>query len=70
MSLPLVILFTKTDKLKAAQRSAAVKQFFSELGRTWSEMPDYFLTSSVSREGRDELLSFIAEVNEQIRSGS
>lgn len=70
MSIPLVILFTKTDKLKAAQRSAAVQQFFTELGKTWSAMPHHFLTSSISREGKDALLTFISGINEQIRSGS
>jgi GTP-binding protein len=33
--------------------------------KQWNEMPPTFVTSAETGEGRDELLAFIAEVNEK-----
>ena len=30
---------------------------------TWEELPPYFITSSESRIGRDEVLSYIEQIN-------
>lgn len=63
---PFVIVFTKIDKLKSNQRSKQIKAFFQELGKTWEAMPDYFITSSVTGEGKEELIEFIAGINTSI----
>jgi GTP-binding protein len=62
-NIPLVILFTKTDKLSKRQVTLSAEAFFKELSKTWEEMPKHFTTSSVSGVGKDELLDYIEETN-------
>jgi GTP-binding protein len=62
-NIPLVIVFTKTDKLSLRQISLSTKAFFSELSETWEEMPKHFITSAESRAGKEELLGYIEETN-------
>ena len=62
-NIPLVILFTKTDKLSLRQITLSTEAFFKELSKTWEEMPKHVITSSVSRVGKDELLQYIEETN-------
>ncbi len=62
--LPFCIVFTKADKLSntAVNRNlAAYEQIMLE---TWEEMPQYFVTSSVNGTGREEILSYIDELNQ------
>ena len=62
-SVPFAIVFTKADKLtqnKVAQNVAAYKKVLSE---TWEELPPIFITSSESRQGRDEVLQYIEDIN-------
>jgi GTP-binding protein len=39
-----------------------------ELLKTWEETPSYFITSSSSAVGRDELLQFIDDTNNEINA--
>jgi len=68
-SVPFAIVFTKADKLthnKAAQQVEAYKRVLSE---TWEELPPIFVTSSESREGRDEVLDYIDTINRSLQNG-
>jgi len=65
--IPFCIVFTKADKLaktKIHMTLKVYKQLILDSG--WESMPQYFVTSATSKEGRDELLKFIDEVNEKI----
>ncbi len=62
-NIPLALVFTKTDKLSARQTSLSVKAVLDELAKTWDEFPIHFITSSVTKTGRDELLKYIEETN-------
>lgn len=62
-NIPLAIVFTKTDKLSARQISLSKKAVFDELAKTWEELPPSFITSSVTKTGKAELLSYIGETN-------
>ncbi|MCP4122348.1 MAG: YihA family ribosome biogenesis GTP-binding protein [Bacteroidetes bacterium] len=64
--IPFIILFTKVDKLKSNELSKNVAAFKRELRKDWDQLPEYMLTSSVLRQGRDELLQFISGINETI----
>lgn len=59
-----VIVYTKTDKLKPHEVEHNIERIREELLKTWSELPQQFITSSKSKLGRDDVLSFIAEINE------
>ena len=61
--IPFVIVFTKIDKLKRQEIVKNIEDYETQLLRSWSEVPTYFLTSSEKKTGRDELLAFIEETN-------
>jgi GTP-binding protein len=65
--IPFCIVFTKADKIgkvKAETHVAAYKkQMFAN---NWAEMPPYFITSSSDGTGKDALLSYIDEVNQDV----
>ena len=68
-SVPFCILFTKADKLtrnKAAQQVQAYKQVLSE---TWEELPPMFVTSSESKQGREEVLNYLGQINSDLKNG-
>ena len=68
-SVPFAIVFTKADKLtqnKVAQNVAAYKKVLAE---TWEELPPIFITSSESRQGREEVLQYIADINKSLQNG-
>ncbi|MDX1684774.1 MAG: ribosome biogenesis GTP-binding protein YihA/YsxC [Saprospiraceae bacterium] len=61
--IPFVILFTKTDKVKDRKINEHRGDFEKALSETWSELPKMFITSSKTGQGRDEVLSYIADLN-------
>jgi len=61
--IPFVIVFTKIDKLKRQEIVKNIEDYETQLLRSWTEVPTYFLTSSEKKIGRDEILSFIEETN-------
>jgi len=67
--IPFAIVFTKADKLsagKVAQQVAAYKRVLEE---TWEEMPPMFVTSAEKRQGRDELLDYVEQINRSLKDG-
>jgi GTP-binding protein len=56
---PFALVFTKTDRLGNGKLQQNVDAFHNELLKTWEALPDYFITSSVYRTGRAELLGYI-----------
>ena len=61
---PLIIIFTKTDKQKQSETAATVNNMKHVLSETWEELPEMILTSSVTRTGRNKLLDRIDEINQ------
>ena len=62
-SIPFSIVFTKADKLSVSKVSANVEAYKKKLLETWEELPPIFLTSAEKRQGRDEVLEYIEQVN-------
>ncbi|MCG2610715.1 ribosome biogenesis GTP-binding protein YihA/YsxC [Flavobacterium sp. SM15] len=64
---PFCIIFTKADKIsrgKIDQHVAAYRKAL--LANNWEEMPQYFVTSSTEETGREPLLEFIDQVNQDL----
>ncbi len=61
--IPFSIIFTKTDKLKPEELEENLKKYETQLFRTWETMPGYFVSSSETGEGKEEILRFIASLN-------
>lgn len=63
--IPFVMVFTKCDKLSAPKRDKNIAGYKREMLKSWEFMPQYFATSAVESLGRDQILSFVHEVNEK-----
>lgn len=63
--IPFVMIFTKTDKQSTAQTKVLITEYLRKMSEIWDELPRYFLTSAETARGRDEVLDFITEVNQQ-----
>lgn len=60
---PFAIVFTKADKLGRIALQAKVEDYKTELLKRWEELPPVFVTSSETGLGREELLTYIEELN-------
>tara|TARA_B100000427_G_scaffold192895_1_gene160375 strand:- start:1874 stop:2485 length:612 start_codon:yes stop_codon:yes gene_type:complete len=61
--LPFVIVFTKVDKLNKTERANFLSGYTEVMLNQWSKMPPVFITSSETKEGREELLNFFEQTN-------
>lgn len=66
-SIPFAIIFTKADKLTANKARQAVEAYKQKLMETWEELPPIFQTSSEKREGREEVLNYIEQINNSLK---
>lgn len=62
-SVPFSIVFTKADKLAKSTVQKNVADYCARLLEQWEELPPVFVTSSVDRVGRDQLLDYIEQLN-------
>ncbi len=67
-SVPFSIVLTKTDKLRGKTVEESVEDYEKALAENWEELPPIFVTSSKTGEGREEILQYIDEINQQINS--
>ncbi|RZJ71432.1 ribosome biogenesis GTP-binding protein YihA/YsxC [Flavobacterium sp.] len=69
IEVPFCIVFTKADKIGKVKAQEMVANYRKALlANNWEEMPQHFITSSEDKTGKDELLSFIDDVNKQVFS--
>ena len=66
--IPFSIVFTKADKLSNARVSENVKAYEQKMLETWEVMPPYFVTSAEKKTGRDEVLSYIEQINNELKN--
>lgn len=62
--IPFVLVFTKADKQSRVKSDMNVAKFKKSLLGYFEEAPQMFLTSSETQEGREELLDFIDQINQ------
>jgi len=67
-SIPFAIIFTKADKLTASKVKANVAAYEQKMLETWEEMPPYFVTSAEKKEGRDDVLNYIEQINRELKA--
>ena len=60
---PFSIVFTKLDKLTSSAAKKAIENYLSVLLEQWEALPPIFKTSSEDKRGREDLLSYIEEMN-------
>jgi len=59
---PFILLFTKTDKQSRSLTSKHISLFEKEMKRHWETLPEIFVTSAITKQGRNELLNFIERI--------
>ncbi len=64
--IPFAIIFTKTDKIGKGKLEENMRIYREKLLETWENLPPIFISSSEKREGREEILNYIEEINKQI----
>lgn len=64
---PFSIVFTKADKLSNAAVERNVEAYKNELLLHWHELPPIFISSSEKAQGRNEILAYIAQINEEVK---
>ena len=65
-AVPFGIIFTKADILGRGRLTENVTLFLDTLKEQWEELPPHFITSSLDRSGRDEVLNYISTINKSI----
>jgi GTP-binding protein len=68
-SVPFAIVFTKADKLTPNKARQATEAYKKKLSETWEELPPMFLTSAEKKEGRDDVLNYIEQINKELANG-
>lgn len=66
-SIPFAIVFTKADKLSLNKCNQAVAAYQQKLSETWEEMPPMFVTSAEKKTGRDDILGYIEQINNELK---
>ncbi|OUO53358.1 YihA family ribosome biogenesis GTP-binding protein [Parabacteroides sp. An277] len=64
--IPFAIIFTKIDKISRGRLNEHVKIYKERLLETWEELPPIFYSSSETKEGREEILGYIDEINHSL----
>ena len=64
---PFAMVFTKCDKLTNAKLEKNIQYYKKEMMKTWEYLPEVFKTSSVTALGKEEILSYIDDVNKNVK---
>jgi len=62
-AIPFAIIFTKTDKISKGRLQENMQAYAAKMLETWEELPPIFTSSSEKKEGRDEIIQYIEEIN-------
>ena len=63
---PFAIVFTKADKLSPTKVRQNIEAYKQVLLESWEELPPIFVTSSEKKQGRDEVLDYIDQINRDL----
>ena len=64
--IPFSLIFTKIDKISKGRLQENLKVYQTKLLESWEELPPILLSSSEKKEGRDEILDYIDEINKSL----
>lgn len=66
-AIPFAIVFTKADKLGPVKARQNAENWMKSLKDQWEELPPYFITSSESKQGKEELLDYIDSIIKSLK---
>lgn len=61
--IPFAMVFTKSDKIGPKAVQDRIKNYNEVLLKTWEDIPQQFISSATTGEGREEILDYISELN-------
>lgn len=64
--IPFSIIFTKADKLSKTKVKENIQHYLDVLKETWDELPPVFITSAENKQGAEEILNYIEEINKSL----
>ncbi len=64
--IPFSLIFTKTDKLKPAALEKNLTHYKSVLMEYWEELMPLFISSSLDKTGKDDILAYIGNINQSL----
>lgn len=64
--IPFAIVFTKTDKLGVTKLNKAISDYKTKLLEYWEYLPETFQTSTLKRQGGEQILEYIEGLNDSI----
>lgn len=64
--LPFSMVFTKIDKLSSSALQRNLARYKKEMLKFWESLPPVFTTSSESKFGREKILNYIDQINQQL----
>lgn len=64
---PFSIVFTKADKLSNRKLQENMAAYKEHLAESWEELPPIFISSAEKKNGREEILNYIEEINNELK---
>ena len=65
--IPFCIIFTKADKISKVKIDMHIAAYQKQMTlNNWAEMPPYFVTSATESIGKEVLLQYIDEINQDV----
>ncbi|MDP4184547.1 MAG: ribosome biogenesis GTP-binding protein YihA/YsxC [Bacteroidota bacterium] len=61
--IPFSMIFTKTDKIGTTQIEKNIAVYKKTMLNYWEELPPMFISSAVSKRGKEEILNYIEQYN-------
>ncbi len=68
--IPFARVFTKSDKLTKTELETSISRYNSVMLENWESLPETFISSTVTKEGREEILNFIEESINNFSNGA
>ena len=65
--IPFVMVFTKADKLTLNKINQNIAFYHKTMLEFWEDFPNYFVTSAENGMGREDILLYIEQLNEDLK---
>lgn len=68
--IPFARVFTKSDKLTKTELENSISLYNSVMLKNWESLPETFISSTVTKEGRETILNYIEESINNFSNGA
>ncbi|MDR2147368.1 MAG: ribosome biogenesis GTP-binding protein YihA/YsxC [Tannerella sp.] len=63
---PFALTFTKIDKISKGKLNENLEKYRQKMFETWEELPPMLVSSSETREGKEDILNYIDKINQSL----